>query len=49
MTIIELTELEDGGLELSLGLSDDEIEFLVNYAINDIIRKTIDAESGKQP
>ena len=47
MEIIELTELEDGGLEFSLELSNDEIEFLVNYAINDILRKTLDAESSE--
>ena len=46
MKILELTELEDG-VEFSLELSDDEIDFLVRYAINDILRKTLDAESSE--
>lgn len=44
MEMIEFNEKDDGSAEIVLNLATDEVKLLVNYAINDMLRKGLEKE-----
>ena len=45
MEIIELIEKEDGSAEIIASFTEEEVDFLVNYAVMDILRKELEKEN----
>jgi hypothetical protein len=47
MDILGWNELNSGGAELTLKMTEEEQKFLIEYAINDILKKKLeDMENG---
>jgi len=42
MEIIEFNEKEDGSAEIVVNFTEEEVKFLLNYAVNDILRKQME-------
>ena len=42
MEIIKITEKEDGSAEIEANFTEDEINFLVEYAVKDILGKYLE-------
>ena len=42
MEIIEIIEKEDGSAEIKANFTEEEINFFVEYAVNDILRKYLE-------
>lgn len=48
MTLIELLEQEDGGATLILDVTEAEKEYLIEYAIKDILMKAVSMETKSE-
>jgi hypothetical protein len=42
MEITKFMEKEDGSAEILMNFTDDEVEFLLNYAVIDILKKQLE-------
>jgi len=42
MEIIEFNEKEDGSAEIVVNFTEEEVKLLLNYAVNDILRKQVE-------
>ena len=50
MEVINIHEKEDGGAEIEFDLTAEEVQFLLSYAIKDILLKTAkEVEEGDRP
>jgi len=48
MEVVKVTENEDGSATLDVNLTEKEINILVGYAVNDILKKQIKNFEDKQ-
>lgn len=45
MDVLSINEHEDGSATISIDCTDEEVEFLIGYAIRGILRKSINNEN----